>query len=969
MATPLEEKYKKTLLAAKEKIQALQEELATRAAPAIEPIAVVGMSCRFPGGADNCDLFRDFLLRGGDGVVPVPDSRWDVDAFHDPEKGRQGKAYNREIALLEGDISLFDPNFFQVSPAEALAMDPQQRMLLETSWRAFEDSGIDPVSLRGSDTGVFVALSTVDYVQSHVCSSLADRIDPYSLTGCMGCSTSGRLSYFYDFTGPSVVFDAACSSSLVAMHDAVRALRQHDCALALVGAANLILSPGPHVALCAIHALAEDGRCKAFSDGADGFGRGEGCGVLVLKRLSEARREGNRIHALVLGSAVGHDGKSNGFTAPNGPAQQKIIRRALADAKVSPDEIGYVETHGTGTPLGDPIEVSALSAVFAGRSEKLRIGAVKSNVGHLEDAAGMAGLIKTIIALRDARIPPSIHCQPLAKNINWNALPVRVVAAVEDWDSPERIAGVSAFGITGTGGHVVLSSYAPEIEPDPEQTPVPGWQVLPLSAPNQDSLRELVGEYVKRLAGLNKNDFPAFCTAAGVSRTPFPARLAVSVQSPDEARALLAGYLEDKKKRQCVIGRDDGAGIRSLFLFGGQGSQQPGMGKELYESNSTFREVLDRCEQIAAPLLGVSLLETMFAEGEDSQLHQTRFTQPAIYVMQMALVAYWRSLGVTPFAVLGHSIGEYAAAATAGVFSLEDGLRAVIRRGELAGAVTIPGAMAAVLGGETQVREIMQGREGVDIAAINGLDNVVISGERGAVTDLLTLLERQGIPSRPMPVSHSFHSPLVDGVLTDFRSFLGGMKLERPKLPWISCMSAEVKKDVSAEYFCQQMRFPVRFYDALQTAASLNPRAFLEIGAAPTLTSLGRQCVDLPDCKWLFSLSGQGDSYKTISLSLAQLFVIGAKVNWQAYSPSNRITDLAVPGVCFQRKSYFLKPYMQLPGTHETNSTAGAAQIPKLSGLVDVSTAAAVMLMQDRVMRELAEEQLSVLESLMEMSL
>ncbi|MFG1954464.1 type I polyketide synthase, partial [Micromonospora sp. NPDC048830] len=710
-----------------------------------EPIAVVGVGCRFPGGVDSPGAFWDLLVRGVDAVGEVPSGRWDVDAFFDPDPEVAGRMYSRAGHFVDG-VDGFDAGFFGVSPREAVSLDPQQRLLLEVAWEALEDAGQVPGRLAGSRTGVFVGIGTDDY-SLMLRSADPASMDAYTGTGNAFSVAAGRLSYLLGLQGPSMAVDTACSSSLVAVHLACRSLRSGESDLALAGGVHLMLTPQGSIYLSRTRALSPDGRCKTFDASADGYGRGEGCGVVVLKRLSDARRDGDRVLAVVRGSAVNHDGPSSGLTVPNGLAQQELIRSALADAGVEPGEVDYVEAHGTGTPLGDPIEVDALAgALGRGRAagRPLLLGSVKTNIGHLEAAAGVAGLIKTVLALRHGQVPAHLHLRTPNPHIKWDDLPVRVAAETTPWPRGERlrIAGVSSFGMSGTNAHLVLAE-APDAAAanGVEESGRPAHPLV-LSARDVGALRVLAGRYVELLESVEAPGFGVVCAAAAVTRSHFACRLAVVASDAVEAVARLRGWLAGEQHRLVVegvvaVGRRPRVG----WLFTGQGSQWVGMARALYESEPVFRSELDRCAELLAGELERPLLEVLFpssdadADVAGKVLEQTGFTQPVLFAVEWALACLWRRWGVRPDVVLGHSVGELVAACVAGVLSLEDGLRLVAARGRLMQQLPAGGAMAAVSAPVDEVRPLLEGTP-VVVAAVNSPVETVVAGPGEAVEEI-----------------------------------------------------------------------------------------------------------------------------------------------------------------------------------------------------------------------------------------
>ncbi|MBE9104764.1 polyketide synthase dehydratase domain-containing protein, partial [Nostoc cf. edaphicum LEGE 07299] len=675
---------KRLLLALDEAVSKLEEVDRSKS----EPIAIIGMGCRFPGGANDPETFWQLLHDGVDAITEIPYSRWNIDDYYDSDPNTPGKMYIRHAGLLE-QVDQFDPQFFGISPREALSMDPQQRLLLEVGWEALENAGVAPQQLSDSQTGVFLGMGQVDYARLQLTSGEHKRISAYDGTGNGLCFAAGRLSYALGLQGPSMAIDTACSSSLVAIHLACQSLRAGECSLALAAGVQMILSPEVTIFLSRAQALSPDGHCKTFDNAANGYGRGEGCGVIVLKRLHDAIANGDNILALIRGSAVNHDGPSSGFTVPNQTAQQTLLRKALANAKVKSSQVSYVEAHGTGTPLGDPIEVKALGAVLGeGRSPQnpLIIGSAKTNIGHLEAAAGIAGLIKVVLSLQNKQIPPHLHFQQPNPHINWDKLPVMVSTSLIPWHSKEskRLAGVSSFGMSGTNAHVILEE-APL--PKPVQTAVADRPVhlLTLSAKTEEALKQLARRYENYLATHPNSAIADICFTANTGRSHFKHRLGVVATSSAELRKKLNAFAEAEE----VIGvfnnqQQSAIKPKTAFLFTGQSSQYVNIGRELYETQPTFREAIDRCQQILEANLDKPLGSLLYPSPDESTaLEETCYTQVALFAVEYALFKLWSSWGIKPTAVMGDSVGEYVAACMAGVFSLEDGLKLIAAQGRL----------------------------------------------------------------------------------------------------------------------------------------------------------------------------------------------------------------------------------------------------------------------------------------------
>lgn len=865
-----------------------------------EPIAIVGLSCRFPG-ARNPEEFWNLLKKGTDAISEIPADRWDVDALHS-ESAAPGKVTSRWGGFL-ADVDLFDPAFFGISPREAARMDPQQRLLLEVSWEALENAFIPPQTLAGTRTGVFVGISSYDY--SRLQFDDPERIDAYAGTGNAHSIAANRLSYFYDLRGPSMAVDTACSSSLVAAHLACQSLRSGESDLALAGGVNLILTPELTITFSQARMLSPDGRCKTFDAGADGYVRGEGCGVVVLKRLSDALRDGDNIFALIRGSAVNQDGRSNGLTAPNGLAQQDVIRQALSDAQVTPNQIGYVEAHGTGTPLGDPIEIASLRAVLEDGESNSRvlIGSVKTNIGHLESAAGIAGLIKSVLALQNEAVPPHLHVKEINPYLSIEDSRLEIGTYLRPWkrrDQP-RFAGISSFGFGGTNVHLIISDTPlVENERSNERLERPR-HLLTLSAKSETALLDLAQLLHDSLL-ITNYQLPNIAFTANTTRSHFEHRLAIHAATLDE--------LKSKLENPELATIKPGAQPKIAFLFTGQGSQYSGMGKQLYETQPVFRNALDECATILGSILDRPLFEILFSES--NSIHQTQYTQPALFAFEYALAQMWLSWGITPHAVLGHSVGEYVAACVAGVFTLEDGLRLIAERGRLMGSLPQNGTMAAVFADASRVADAIKPHaDKVSIAAVNGPDNTVISGEITALQAVLEVLSHQGISSKPLTVSHAFHSPLMDSILDEFESAAKRVNYFAPRIFLTSNLTGGIlsaEQTPNARYWREHIRAEVKFSAGMSALAELGIDAFIEIGPAPVLLGMGKRCLQESTSDWLPSLRQNQDDWQILLDSLGKLYLQGADVNWTGFDEGYIRRKVSLPNTPFDRQRYWLEP-------------------------------------------------------------
>ena len=884
------------------------------------PVAIVGMACRFPGGGD-LSAFQKLLEAGTEAISQAPADRPDLTGRNAPD------AAPIRGGFIDG-IDEFDAEFFRIAPVEARLLDPQQRLLLETSWRALEDAGIAPDRLRGSRTGVYAGVFTSDYRDLMVEAAAMDSA--YAATGVSAATAVGRVAFALGLEGPAIAVDTACSSSLVALHQAASALRRGEADLALAGGVNAILSVNQMAAFGDAGMLAPDGRCKTFDARADGYVRGEGCGMIVLRRLAEAQAAGDRILAVIRGSAVNQDGASAGLTVPNGQAQERVIRAALAQAGVAPSGVDYLEAHGTGTALGDPIEIEAACAVYGeGRpaDRPLLVGSVKTNIGHLEAAAGIAGVVKVVLALRRGTIPRHLHFETPNPRLDWSSLPVRVAAQATPWPEDRRRpprAGVSSFGFSGTNAHVVVEGWrdapAPPL-PLPESVAgAPGMRparLLPLSGRTPAAVRTLAGRYAAWLS--REGEAPSFAClsdlawTAAIGRSHFPHRTGLVFRDGDELRDRLTAVAAG------TGAVEDASASRVGFLFTGQGSQWPGMGRELYESEPVFRSVLDRCDRVVRELRGISLREAMFGGG-GADLHDTVWTQPCLYALACGLAALWESVGVRPVAVLGHSVGELAAARTAGAFTLEDGARFAALRGSLMGGLPRgKGSMAAVFAPEAEVRRAVRAAGEVSLAAENG-SHCVISGEAGAVTELGATFRAAGVRVEGLRTSHAFHSAQMEPVLDEIESCAPGITTDAPPIPLVSTVTGRVPEGMpDGAYWRRQAREAVRFSSAVATMRGLGVDLLIEIGPDSVLGPLARGC--WPDGNTpptIASLTRRG----SFAEAIAAAYEAGLPLSLESLFSGEERRRIAIPGYPFEPRRHWLD---QGEGGGRSRADAGAS--------------------------------------------
>jgi len=885
-----------------------------------EPIAVVGTACRFPGGVRGPEDLWRLVDAGEDAVAPFPEDReWDVDELYHPDPDRRGTCYTRHGGFLY-DAASFDAAFFDMSPREALATDPQQRLLLQTAWEAVEHAGIDPTTLRGSRTGVFVGIMYSDY---------AARVHPApeQFEGLLGIGSSpsvasGRVAFTLGLSGPAVTVDTACSSSLVAVHLAARALREGECDLAIVGGATVMATPGLFVEFSRQRGLAPDGRCKSFSADADGTGWAEGVGLILLERASDAAHNGRRVQALIRGSAVNQDGASNGLTAPNGPAQQAVIRAALENAGLAADDIDAVEAHGTGTTLGDPIEAQALLAAYGrGRpaDRPLWLGSVKSNIGHTQAAAGVAGIIKMIGALRHGRLPRTLHADQPTPHVDWSAAPVRLLAEAVPWPAggrPRR-AGVSSFGISGTNAHVILEEPpAPEPAPDTEP-PAPRTLAWTVSAKTEPALRAQAARLRDFAASRPGLDPAAVAFSLAATRAAFPHRAAVVAPTPDGFLRGLAALAAGKTATNVAAGTARGSG-KLAFLFTGQGSQYNGMASGLYAAYPVFAKAFDEVCEALDPHLDRPLREVVFAEPDDAAaglLDQTAYTQPALFAVETALFGLVRSCGVRPDQLIGHSLGELVAAHVAGVLTLDDAAMLVAARARLMQEMPAGGAMFAIQAAEDRVLQALAGQERrASLAAVNAPDSVAVSGDQEVAAEIAERLAAEGCRVRKLTVSHAFHSPRVEPMLEAFRDVAGQVSYHAPTIPIVSNVTGRLATEAqltSPDYWTEHVRAAVRFADGVATLRDLGTTRYLELGPDATLCTMVAAVLGpaSADHVCVPVLQRRRADPLAMLTALGHLYTHGVAVDWSAAHDGPRpesVAPVELPTYAFQEKRYWL---------------------------------------------------------------
>ena len=897
-----------------------------------EPIAVIGMACRYPGAGDYDTFWRN-LAEGKPLIREVPADRFDWrDYWGDPVE-EANKTNSKWGAFVER-IDTFDAEFFGISPREAQWMDPQQRFMLELTWGCIEDAGYCPSLLSGSQTGVFLGVCNFDYKELQ-----DDRTLPvtgHGQTGTWVTLIPNRISYWFNFHGPSIPIDTACSSSLVAIHDAVHSLRRRECGMALAGGVSLICSPNRFIGFGQLGMLSPEGSCKTFDASADGYVRGEGAGLLLLKPLAQAIEDDDHIHGIIRGSAVNHDGRALTLTWPNQKAQAQLLVDAYTGAKISPNSITFIETHGTGTSLGDPIEIEGLKMAYARlqphfqvteeRTNYCGLGAVKTHIGHLEAAAGIAGVMSALSAIRHRELPGIQNFSSINPRIELDGSPFYLVIQSKPWTFPEGShqsvsplrAGVNSFGAGGTNAHLILE------EPPPRSSVAsvsekPRCQLVSLSSRQEPLLRELAGRYAVFLQDHPEVQIADISFTTHMGRAHFDHRLAIACESTEQLVERLNAYSTGRTAAKTVSGQaQKSRHVKTAFLFTGQGSQYVGMGRQLYQMQPTFRRALDRCDEILSPYLNRKLLEIIHPgsaaapcrEIESAgELDETWLTQPALFALEYALAELWKSWGVKPSVVMGHSVGEYVAACVAGVFSLEDGLKLIAERARLMQALPRTGQMAAVFANEAQVDKSLQPFRGkVSIAAVNGPNQVVISGLREAVQALCDAFETAGVTVKPLPVSHAFHSPLMKPMLKEFKKVASEIQYDIPQLTFISNLTGQIESDqvATAEYWCNHVLQPVRFFDSLKSLGQAKHSVFLEIGPKPTLTHIGRKCLPTESALWVTSLRKEGTDLQQVMETLGALYVRGVNVDWSAVHEGAQGRKIALPTYAFEQRRHWL---------------------------------------------------------------
>ncbi|MCU0488763.1 MAG: acyltransferase domain-containing protein, partial [Anaerolineales bacterium] len=904
-----------------------------------EAIAIIGLGCRYPGVKSPQEFWK-LLENGVDAIQEVPKERWDWEAYYDPDPEAAGKMYTRWGGFIDG-IDQFDPAFFSISPREAANMDPQQRLLLEVAWEALEHAGQRAGELTGSPTGVFVGISSNDFASLFKSGGTIEQVNPYIGTGTAFSVAAGRLSYSLGLQGPCISIDTACSSSLVAVHLAAQSLRSGECRLAIAGGVNAILSPEGTIYFSRLRAMAHDGRCKTFDASADGYVRSEGCGVVVLKRLSDALADGDRVLAVILGSAINQDGRSNGLTAPNPLAQQAVVQSALTAAGISPELISFVETHGTGTELGDPIEVRALGAVFGDRrlqggepGAPVYLGAVKANFGHSEAAAGVAGLIKLVLSMQHAQIPAQLHVKELNPLVDWAQYPFVIPNETIPWPAIDgkRIAGLSSFGFSGTNAHIILadpgsvlstaSVETTDLARAAELLTEPPAVLLPISARTPQALHELAAAYQKFLtepvAGEAPADLADVAYTASYRTSHHPHRLAVVAQNNQAAAGLLDAFLQDEKRSYLAVGEASRASLsetpKIVFVFPGQGSQWVGMGRALLQQEPVFKRSIERCDQAIQKFAGWSLIEKLTSDqAADSLSSEIDVIQPALFAMQFSLAELWMSWGIRPQAVVGHSLGEVAAAAIAGVLSLEEAAHIICLRSQLMRRVSGQGAMAVVGISLDEAEALLKPVEDlVSVGVSNGPRSTVISGDPATIDQIVGDLDRQGVFARRVKVDVASHSVQMEPLRAELVSGLSGLQPQTGLIPVYSTVLSRMVdgSELTEQYWGYNLRNPVRFWSVVQQLARQGKDVFLEVSPHPVLVTairdglkeIGHSGLALPSAR-------KQESERAVMLeTVGALYAAGYSITGLLpQSQHNRRRQVELPAYPWDHQRYWIQ--------------------------------------------------------------
>ncbi|MFA1820379.1 SDR family NAD(P)-dependent oxidoreductase [Virgibacillus oceani] len=883
-----------------------------------DTVGIVGMSCRFPSGANNPEQYWDNLMENRDGISTIPESRWDINEYYSENKKEPGKMYTKKGGFLNVPVDEFDAPFFNISPKEAQSLDPQQRLLLELTWEAFESAGMDINEYKGSNTGVYVGMAGEEYSLAHYKSGDVNKIDAYSLTGTTFSTACGRISYTFGFEGPSMSVDTACSSSLTALHIASKALQNHEVDIAVVAGVNLMISPAVHVCFSKIEAISVDGHSKSFDDAADGYSRSEGGGVLILKRTEEAKADKDPILGVVSGTAVNQDGKSNGLTAPNGASQEKLMNKALKEAGLSEQDIGYIEMHGTGTKLGDPIEVNAVINSYGNlrsNEKPLKIGSVKSNIGHLEAAAGIASIIKVLLSFKHAALPANLNYNTPNSFIDWEKSAIKVVNENMKWKDPVKRAGINGFGFGGSNAHIILTEPDNKAEEKTEaQTDTDPAYILKLTGKTGNAVKS---NGVNSLDFIKNNQQTSLANITYTNnsyKSDFSKRAVITGDSRNDLMQNLDAYINNRHSESVIETADEIGLPKLVFLYTGQGSQYIGMGKELYTKFKVFRDAFNECSELFLPYLKESLSELIYSGSfDDNYIANTFFAQPLIFSIEYALDQLWESLNIRPDIVIGHSIGEYAAAVRTGIMTLDNAVKLLAKRSSLMSSMP-GGSMTSIFAEKEVAEELIKGYETqVSIAVINAKSNIVVSGEKEAIESITAKAKQRKVEAKPLHVSHAFHSQMMLPIVDEFRDTAASVAFKESQVEFISTKLGRTVKEkeiLDADYWSDHITDTVNFHQGMECLKEKENIICLEIGAAKVLSLLAKMALG-DESLILSSMDRKTNNLKQLYTSVGELYCQGFPVKWRNLYDDNR-SKVELPTYAYDKKSYWLKPNHQM---------------------------------------------------------
>ena len=908
----MQELLQKSLIKIKKLESELEEKSNEQLSSVFNPVAIIGTGVRLANNINSTEKLWQLLIDQKSAITKIPTDRFNVDEIYDSDYLAVGKTNSKYGAFLQNDVRAFDAEFFGISPREAKSIDPLQRMILEVVYESLETAGIASESLKGTETGVFIALGNSDYIQARFRSGNLDTVDVYDATGIPFGTACGRVSYLYDFKGTSFSLDAACASSLLSVHLACEELQKKTIETAIVVSANLLLTPEPFVGLTKLGSLSGINECRAFDNTADGYIRGEGCGVVVLKRLEDAEKENNNIEVIIKGSSVKHNGTSNGFTAPNPAVQIETIKEALKNANLKASDIDYVEAHGIGNKFTDAIEIQSINDGYAERETPLYIGSVKANIGHLEAGTGMPMIFKIIEILQHKKIPAQINITTLNEDVDWNKINAKVSTQAIDWkrtDNQPLCAAINLSGYSGTNVHMIFEEAKPKKQSDEISAP---YNFI-LSAKNEISLKKIAQKYIDEPAFLENQTLSEICYTLQKGRNHFEYALGIVAHTKQDITDGLMDFLQEKKSLKYSLSNPSLNRNREItFLFTGQGAQYFGMCKGYYESFDVFRNAIDECDEILKQHLDFSVKDILWNETVDKSLiNQTKYTQPALFVVEYALSKLWISFDVKPASLIGHSIGEISALCVANAISLKDALQLVVARAALMNSLPLNvGGMASVFCNEETIKPFLENTN-IDLAAINSVKNCTVSGKKEDVQALLEVLKENKIKAIQLIVSHAFHSALMEPVLEKFTAFANQISFNQPEIKVISNLTGReiTKTDLNANYFASHIRNAVQFSNGIEYLRDkLNSEIYLEVGPNPVLVSLGKQTNTNVNTLWLSSAKKDENDVQYFHESLVQLYCAGIAINWNQFYQNKKLNTIKLPTYGWNWKVYWENP-------------------------------------------------------------